>query len=171
MAAETKNSAPGSPIAAGGKLAVLAIFALALCMASFAWWWNYSHAQRTLKFYGAEAATLIRTAPKVELLTATGEIDISKAPGLINARTSLLADASYQWHEPAAVAIDPEASVRFSNHGKTAVVGFDFQSQAVQNPSTGKTATLITKTAEGWRSFVARNSKQSDFAPKTPAGH
>lgn len=158
-------------MAAGGKLAVLAIFALALAMASFAWWWNYSHAQRTLEFYGAEAATLIRTAPKVELLTATGEIDISKAPGLINARTSLLADASYQWNEPTTAAIEPTTSVRFSNGGKTAVVAFDFQSQAVRNLATGKTATLIKKTAEGWRSFVSRNSKQSDFAPKTPAGH
>src|SRR5262245_46257806 len=99
-----------------GKLAVLTMFALALAAAAFAWWWNYSRGQRALGFYGPRAANLVRTAPKVELLVlGTGDsdpveslpesgpvariIDISRAPGLVHARTALLDDASYDWDD------------------------------------------------------------------------
>ena len=55
-----------------------------------------------LEFYGPEAATLIRTAPKVEILRSPPDdnLDLSHVPGLLNARTSLLSDASYDWVAP-----------------------------------------------------------------------
>ena len=83
-----------------GTLAVLSILALALAMASFAWWYNWDRTQKCLALFGGEGASLIRTAPTVELLASTGTIDISSAPGLVHARTALLSDSSYHWNEP-----------------------------------------------------------------------
>jgi hypothetical protein len=71
---------------ARGYLVVLAMFALALIAATFAWYVNFNRGRRTLEFFGPEAATLIRTAPKVELILGPdGNIDVSKVPGLLNA--------------------------------------------------------------------------------------
>jgi hypothetical protein len=95
----------------GGKIAVLAIIAIALVAASFAWWWNFNRGRKVMAFFGPRAAHLIRTAPKVEILVIGGpesaagpgstddkiklnnftysvfkRIDISKASGLIHAR-------------------------------------------------------------------------------------
>src|SRR4051794_22769570 len=80
-----------------GHFVVLGMLAVALVAATFAWWWNFQRGRKALEFYGPETATLIRTAPKVEL-SRDGEPlrDISKAKGLLNARTSLLGDASYE---------------------------------------------------------------------------
>src|SRR6478609_5030981 len=108
----------GESVGSRGSVAVLAMIGLALVAAMFAWWWNYERGHQALKFYGADAATLIRTAPTVELFVSapaqersesgtepasaapTRQIDISHAPGLIHARTSLLDDASYDWKTP-----------------------------------------------------------------------
>ena len=144
----------------GGKLAVLAIFALALGMASFAWWWNYNRGKKTMEFYGPEAATLIRTAPQVQLLNMETPIDISKAPGLLNARTSLLSDASYLWNEPAVLAMEFDASVQFRNGEQTVTIDFDFGTQVIRASSMRKSAKLTKKTSDGWRSFIQRNSKE-----------
>lgn len=165
------DSPSAQPSANGGKLAVFSIFALALAMASFAWWWNYNRGRRTMEFYGAPAATLIRTAPLVALRIGEREVDISQAPGLLNARTSLLSDASYRWNQTTALTTDPDASVRFTRGNDVVTVAFTFETQSVQPSSTGKTATLIPKTAEGWRSFLTRSSKPTGLLPKTPAGH
>ena len=103
-----------------GKLAVLTMLGVALAAAAFAWWWNIQSKKQSLAFFGPTAARLIGKAPTVELIEVepaipgdTGESisigdqhftvlsrhDVSKAQGLIHARTALLDDASYEWQD------------------------------------------------------------------------
>jgi hypothetical protein len=141
-----------------GKTAVVAILAVGVVAAMFAWWWNYNRGRKALEFYGAGAATLIRTAPQVEILRPEPEsgIDISKAPGLINARASLLSDASYDWSTVSPAQQSPLFSVRFSRGAKSVVITFDFENRTLTNSATQRVATLRPKTADGWRQYLAR---------------
>jgi len=183
MAADTESEAP-LPAAARsrGQVAVLAMLGLGLAAAIFAWWWNYERGQRALAFYGAEGARLIRTAPTVEILvlapaeaepdasqpdetirlggqqrTVARRIDISRAPGLLNARTSLLADASYaaEGAQPAAAAAD--AVLRFAEGNRELLLTFDWASGQVTDVARGTSCRLVRKTADGWRKFIARH--------------
>src|SRR5947209_6393047 len=123
-----------------GQLVVIAMFAVALAAASFAWTWNYARSRRCLDFYGAQAARLIRTAPRVEILTPDGgSLDISQALGLLNARSSLLDDASFEWN--AAIAADDSGeatAVCFTDHNRTATLVFDFERQTLTELLGGK---------------------------------
>jgi hypothetical protein len=150
-----------------GKIAVLSMIGVAAIMATFGWWWNYSRGQRCLAFYGSEAATLIRTAPKVEIIESTADggsrvIDISQAPGLLNARTSLVDDASFLWNAPLAAAQSTNSPrVRFSRDQRKVILLFDFDKQAIRIESSGKAAKLDEKTSRGWRKFLDRHLKAS----------
>lgn len=144
------------------------MFALALVMAAFAWWWNLQRGHRALEFYGAEAATLIRTASKVELLRNAEPVrDISKAKGLINARTSLLGDASYEWDEPARVA-NFDVAVRFTSGDRSVTVFFDFETRGIQIACSDKSAKLTQKTAAGWQSYLERQLGEMQLTPLGP---
>src|SRR5262245_28299976 len=50
-----------------GKIVVVSIFAVALAMAAFAWWWNRDSGYRSLQFWGKEQSLIIRDAPQVQL--------------------------------------------------------------------------------------------------------
>jgi hypothetical protein len=144
------------------------MFVVAIVAATFAWWWNYHRGDQALEFFGAEGARLIRTAPIVEYLRSPSDesIDISSAPGLLNARTSLLSDASYDWSAPDSRLESPQFSVRFSRGRSHVVVTFDFENRTIKSSTTGRTAKLIQKTAAGWQAYLARQVEQS--APVTP---
>jgi hypothetical protein len=162
-----------------GKLAVLTMFAVALAAATFAWWWNYSRGRRALEFYGPKAARLIRTAPQVELLIVGPQdagaaesvpgfgavirtIDISKAPGLIHARTALLDDASYQSHVDAAPQVF-NRFVRFKDGDDQVVLVFsETRGRILIDGSFQDTMQLVEKTADGWLGFIDRNIKQAE---------
>src|SRR5439155_19690145 len=143
------------------QLAVVTMLAVGLAAAVFSWSWNYHRGRNSLQFYGPEAATLIRTAPKVEILRPEPEsnIDISRAPGLLNARAALLSDASYEWTASAAPQESPLFSVRFSRGEHSVVVTFDFENRTISNSTTPRVATLKQKTADGWRQYLARITK------------
>jgi hypothetical protein len=169
-----------------GKLAVLTMFGLALVAAGLAWWFNFSRGNRTLEFYGRDAALAIRTAPKVELLhlepveyilegdspetllylggstrRVIGRTDISQANGLIHARTSLLADSSYDWHTDLTdCQRQMDFAVRFTGETSTTLV-FDFGCRRVWYAEYARSVTLIPKVAEGWQSFLTRQSANS----------
>jgi hypothetical protein len=149
-----------------GKLAVLTMFGVAAAMAAFGWWWNYSRGQRCLAFYGSEAAALIRTAPKVEIITSspggeTGVIDISQAPGLLNARTSLLDDASFQWAvPPAATATSDRQRLRFARGDREITLLLDFGNKTITVEKSGSAATLDEKTSHGWQRFIGRHENE-----------
>jgi len=143
-----------------GAVAVLAMLGVAILAATFAWWWNFDRGRRTLDLYGPEAATLVRTAPKVELLGhPNGDIDISKAPGLLNARTSLLSDPSYEWTSSETPFDASQYAVRFSRDGRSATVFFDFENQSINIAPNCRNAKLSKKTADGWRAYIERQVK------------
>ena len=180
------NATPkGKP--ATGKLAVLAMISVALVAASFAWWWNFNRGRKTLAFFGPQSARLIRTAPTVEILIIGGpesgggpdstddkvqiggwlfpvyrRIDISKAPGLIHARASLLTDSSYTGETTLTASDDFQKIVRFSDDDGEVCLAFDETNQTLHDVSSRKAMTLIRKTADGWRQFIERNVKQAD---------
>ncbi len=155
---DSQDSQARQTPAGAGQRTVLTMIGVAVLAASFAWWWNFNRGRQALEFYGSEAATLIRTAPNVEILRPEPErdIDISKAPGLINARASLLSDASYDWSAAAPTQQSPLFSVRFSRGEKSAIVTFDFENQTISNAATQRTVTIKPKTADGWRKYLAR---------------
>jgi hypothetical protein len=144
------------------------MFAVAAAAAAFAWWWNYNRGKQALEFYGPVGAHLIRTAPVVELLqpSAAEPIDLSKAPGLINARASLLSDASYDWAASDVTQEPPLFSVRFRRGDQSVVVTFDFENRTIHASTTQRTAKLVKKTADGWRSYLARHGGLQAAATK-----
>lgn len=149
---ETPPSATG-----GGRLAVLAILLVGLAAASVAWIVNYQRSRKTIEFFGAEGAALVRTAPRVELLRAAPDaaVDLSHAPGLLNARSALLSDDRFDWK--ATPRLDsPLFTVRFSDAQRSIDVTFDFENRTLQASSTGKVAVLQSKMSEGWRQYLAK---------------
>jgi hypothetical protein len=102
-------------ILSSGQVAVLGMLALAVGAATFAWWWNYHRGRQALELFGANGAALVRSAKTVEIMATqqTDMVDISRAPGLLNARASLLNDASYDWQNSPPPLVDSDAAVRF----------------------------------------------------------
>jgi len=102
-----------------GKLLIAAMVGAGILAAAASWWFRYVATHQADQFWGPQAATLIRDAPRVELLTLqrdagdaspgelktvagtpwriTGCIDISHAPGLTHLRNALLEDRSFRW--------------------------------------------------------------------------
>jgi hypothetical protein len=160
------TSEDAKPTAVPGHFVVIAMLAVALAAAAFAWWWNFQRGRKALEFYGPEAATLVRTAPKVELLRGDEPVrDISQAKGLLNARTSLLGDASYLWASEGRF-IKSDATLRFSEGERSIPVSFDFENRMIS--VNGKMAVLNQKTADGWRSYLARQTGDAQLTPPGP---
>jgi len=134
---------------------------LAAAAATFAWWWNYNRGRQALDLYGPPAAALIGTAPTVEYVPSIGGdgIDISRAPGLLNARTSLLSDASYEWTSAQTIQDSAYPQVRFSDGGRSVEVAFDFANQTIKTSSTRRIARLTKRTADGWQAYLARQQR------------
>jgi hypothetical protein len=92
-----------------GKRLILGVLAIGLAAAAASWWFRYSSTHRATQFWGAQAAELLRDAPRVTLRSdtpsadgegaATADVprDISTAKGLTHLRNALLEDASYDW--------------------------------------------------------------------------
>lgn len=101
-----------------GKLLIAAMLGAGVLAAGASWWFRYSATHRAARFWGPEAATLIRDAPQVDLLeldqaddpasdsllTVNGiswrvvrSQEISQARGLTHLRNALLEDRSFDW--------------------------------------------------------------------------
>jgi hypothetical protein len=98
---QSGSSIPGTWLVAG-------ILAMAIGLASFAVWFQWTQTKRCLAFFGPDIATAIQTAPRVEAwkLSSTGDagrvlavsrVDVSKAPGLVHLRHGLVEDSNYTW--------------------------------------------------------------------------
>jgi hypothetical protein len=170
------KSAPSSSV---GKILVLGIFGIALAAASFALYWNMSRSRRALAFWGPDAVRRIQKSDRVEILPLemlTDEpsldsvrfdlagrqrvIDVTKARGLIHARHALTTDASYEPGEP--TKLQPGSwthAVRFTDQRGTTVLLLG--GQRVGNLQGQQELKLIPKVADGWRSFVERQTKSS----------
>ena len=150
-----------------GKLAVLAMLGLAVAAAAFAWFWNYRRGERCLALYGSEAAALIRTAKTVEILEVDPQspaevlrrIDISQAPGLLNARTALLDDASFEWNSPPPASGQSGLLIRFADGNREVLLRLDHAQRSLEVITNGKSATLKEKTSGGWETFLRRLDK------------
>ena len=159
-----------------GKLVVLSIFAVALLMAAFAWWWNRQQGWRALEFWGKDSALAIRDGKQVELLRLRAKDgrwvdleafdivetkDISRAQGLLHARHSLLQDASFDWranlvgHSP----FEPRDffAVRFSRQDVTTTIVFmNMTGGRIFHSESGREIDLNAKTRDGWKLFIRR---------------
>ncbi|MGI8978055.1 MAG: hypothetical protein ACR2FY_02400 [Pirellulaceae bacterium] len=159
-----------------GKLVVLSIFVVAIAMASFALWWNWGLSHRSLDFWGKEGGLAIRDGERIELLRLrpkTGRIinlegfdivetkDVSKAPGVLHARHSLLQDASFDWTadlgEPHDYGKRDHFAVRFSHQkAVTTILFIDSSFERIVRAENGDKVTLSPKARDGWKLFIRR---------------
>ena len=132
----------------GTKL-VLGIFGLALLAGVLSWWYRYETAHRSTTFWGPNFAELIARPSDVtglELRDATQESeetfsvlskdyerldikDLTKAPGMVHLRNSILSDRNYRWEEPVSESLQKGEGWRyclqFAGDGRTATLLFN----------------------------------------------
>lgn len=147
-----------------GKLAIVVMLSLAVAAAGFAWYQNHQRSVQARALWGSHAAT-IRFANKVEAFHAresddpADAIDISSAPGLLNARTSLMSDDSFDWSvkpftsEPSS---QWQYGVRFRHDGDAVTLLFSDQSDLMLVRERDVVVALDPKTAAGWRSYLTK---------------
>jgi hypothetical protein len=121
-----------------GKIIVGIALVLGICAGLAGYWWNYRVGHRALKFYGTEAARLIRLAPKVEYLeyvpaTQAGQAstwpvkaDLSQARGLIHLRNAILSDDQYNWNGTLSI-VSEKFALRFSDNSESRTLYFDLE--------------------------------------------
>lgn len=156
-----------------GKIAIVVMLALAIAAAAFAWYQNYQRSVRARAFWDDKAAT-IRFAKKVEAFRLRDNnepvdvTDISSAPGLLNARTSLMSDDAFDWSvEP----FTPPSSsqwmygVRFVSDDNNVTLLFSDQSDAMLVRELDKAIQLDVKTAAGWRSYLQKALRAKPSEP------
>ena len=101
-----------------GKLLIAAMLAAGVLAAGASWWFRFAATHQAARFWGPEAAQLIRDAEQVDLLALeqaggpvsdslltvagvpwriAGSHDVSQAPGLTHLRNALLEDRSFDW--------------------------------------------------------------------------
>src|SRR5438270_10988443 len=88
-----------------GKLVIIGVVTVSLIGAVASWLFRYNATHRAAKFWGPEAAVLIRDAPHVTVkrrpLTGNffaNEVDVSHARGLVHLRNALLEDQDFDWY-------------------------------------------------------------------------
>jgi hypothetical protein len=154
-----------------GRIAIVVILVAAVASAGFAWWWNYQRAVRARELWG-KSAMLIRSPERVvgiQLVTPIAdpggswpemeEIDISDRPGLLNARTSLLVDESFNW-TPGVDSLTTETrystGICFERDNASLTLLFADDAPLVWVKEKGQIVELDEKTAAGWRDYLRR---------------
>ncbi len=122
---------------------------------------EYQRPARARAFWGTHAQTL-RFAEKITAFQVQQpeEVrDLSGSPGLLNARTSLLVDESFDWSVPLESLETAKASwqyaITFHHESDTVTLWFDSQSDRMAVEQTGQVITLRPKTANGWKRWLA----------------
>jgi hypothetical protein len=123
---------PASTSSASGKLVIVAILAAAFTAAATSWYFRYHATHRAARFWGPEAAVLIRDAPQVTLYRKVESgTDVSHAPGLSHLRNALLEDSNFIWPTPDEPSIIPVGDIQYwrlefhdPNRGNTAAIQF-----------------------------------------------
>ena len=156
-----------------GKLLIIGVFLVALAAAAASWWFRYSSTHRAAEFWGPQAATLIRDAPRVTLRSdeaGDDPRDISHAPGLTHMRAALLEDRSYDWSAAGLPDTDWSSSLVFeASEGAEprVVILFSPDFQWAANGSAADPAQHAISTspiAKGLQEFFAEQSP--DAPPK-----
>lgn len=94
-----------------GSRLVLGILALAVGLASFAIWFQWTQTRRCLAFFGPDVAAAIQASPRVEAwrlgphgssghMLTRSRADLSQSRGLVHLRHGLVEDANYDWSAP-----------------------------------------------------------------------
>jgi hypothetical protein len=152
-----------------GKIAIIVMLSLAVSLAGFAWYWNYQRSAKARAFWGSRAAT-IRFANKVDAFSSDhpeDAVDISGAPGLLNARTSLMSDDGFDWSaqsEAQAASGDWGVGVRFTDDNGEVTLRFSDQSDRMLVVESDQAIALNPKTAQGWKSYLKQRLKGSNEA-------
>jgi hypothetical protein len=168
-----------------GKVLIVVMLGVALGLAAFAWAWNYQRSAKARAFWGERAAA-IRFAKKVEAFRlnlpedsadytdlhplqgglyqyADEPIDISAAPGLLNARTSLMSDDGFDWSvEPSTPAPSPEwkYGARFHDEKGDVTLLFSDRKNHMLVAETGQCVALDAKTSQGWLGYLEKALKK-----------
>jgi hypothetical protein len=148
-----------------GKIVIVVMLGLAIGAAGFAWYQNYQRSARARTYWGDSAAT-IRFAKKVETfrIAADGKpadvTEISDAPGLLNARTSLMSDDAFDWSvEPSTLTPsgDWKYGVRFVAGDDVVTLLFSENSDLMLVGERSQAVRLDPKTAAGWRAYLSKS--------------
>lgn len=135
-----------------GKYVLLVVLAVGLAGSGGGWWYHQSLQRRPLQLWRGEAAGLFLQAPRVELwqvekvnppaspphqlTTANGDAyrvlkrtNVSRAPGFLHLRHSLLNHYSFNWSDAADGERDWRYALRFVDgvRAATLLVSADFQ--------------------------------------------
>lgn len=142
-----------------GKLAIVVIFGVAICMSVYAWWHNIHTGDQVIGFFGIETATRLRHADKIELFiiaekaeatdatldNSIGNIpvksvqDISSARGLIHMRHIFIQDHTYEWDKSVPEIIPDWAfALRFTDSVGQSTLVFAPSTYVVVHIETGK---------------------------------
>lgn len=94
------------PPSGRGTVVVVAVLLMASALGGFAVWFQWEQTRRCLGFFGPEVASVIQSAPTVEiwgLASSDGKIsrqttlDVSRAAGLVHLRRGFIEDVNYDW--------------------------------------------------------------------------
>jgi len=162
-----------------GKLTIVFIFLLAFSAGTGAVWWQYNQQRRAMRFWGTDAAMLIRHAPMVEILklravdeteksetplvvvndlrlSVAATKDISDLRGLVHARYALIEDASFDWDTSQKDCVESwQYGFRFSENENVATVLLDFECNRVYFAEQNCDATLTKQIMDGMRKYTA----------------
>lgn len=168
------DSPPPQPGTISGKWVILAMLGLGLAASAGAIWYYAQVQHRVLKLWGPQYGALIVNAPSAELVwlepatspapdggqallalegvsyRAVASRDVSRSPGIVRLRGSLIYDATYTWNpvaenEPARWAF----ALRFVDRDQHATLAFAPNLNRVLLIETGTTAPLAFREKSG----------------------
>ncbi|HEV3003452.1 MAG TPA: hypothetical protein VGX78_03280 [Pirellulales bacterium] len=179
---------PHPPRLIEGKHAILVVFAIGLIGAVGSSWYHRTAQRLVLEFWGPEAAILIVDAPRAEALrlapaadddgpdvdfggahfTVIERVDVSRAPGLIHLRQSLLHDGSFDWSAPSDDCRPQwDYALRFSRDEHVATVLVAFNCRRLKLAGSAREAG-IAPLAAGLERFLAEQFDQTRRAASKP---
>lgn len=141
-----------------GRLFTTVAVSICLVLVAFAFWQRSLRTQRIREFWGANQASLIQHAPMVRL-SVNGEAwrDVSRAPGLVHLRATLVDDRYFQWNETATSQGKEPASgyrLEFSRDQTSIALSIDASSGIVTNLERNQHARLIPASQQAVAAYL-----------------
>lgn len=145
----------------GRWLTILAVTGCILLVA-FALWQRSRTTRQVREFWGASQASLIQHGPVVRL-RGPGDADwsdVSRAPGLIHLRATLVDDRYYQWSASASrEANQSQYTIQFTDKGQLVELTIAPQSGDVTNVANGRTVPLIPASRQAVAEYLQQIAK------------
>ena len=160
-----------------GKYVILLIFAVAIAMSGYAWWYQYKMGRRTSAFWGPAGVVLIQYAPQVEFvplfptrpdrpdqesvensLNIGGvefwldePLDVTHSRGLVHVRHALVDDLSIDWDATALESKQWDFLLRIRDGEQHVTVAIDTESGQLYYVEGSRLAQLIPNIAAAMR--------------------